>query len=70
MKTSLNMGHDTTIGTVSGTALALVAIPTQTILATIICAVIGATTSFLVTMGLKTLWAKLKNRNNANRNGE
>ena len=63
MKPILNMAHDTTaIGTVGGTVFALITIPTQTMATTVICAVIGATTSFLVTITLKGIWNKIKNR--------
>lgn len=48
----------TIAGTVGGTLLAVTTIHTENIVNTIILATIGATTSFLVTIGVKYIWYK------------
>lgn len=48
------MTHDSTIeGTIGGTVLALIAIPSQTVTTTILCAAIGAIVSFIISSLLK-----------------
>jgi len=57
------MTHDSTlVGTAGGTFLALVAIPTQTIATTIICAIIGAITSYFTMLLLKGTIAYIKQK--------
>jgi hypothetical protein len=56
---------DTIIGTVAGTALAVSSLPTKTDFQnTIILAVVGAITSYLVTVSLKKIVAYIKKRAN------
>ena len=50
------MTNHTAAGTIGGTILSVVAIPTQTIFTTIVVAIIGATVSFLTSLVLKELY--------------
>lgn len=55
------MTHDSTlIGTAGGTFLALITIPTQTIATTIICAIIGAVTSYVTMILIKGMVSYIK----------
>lgn len=58
-------GDNTTIiGTISGTLLSVgMTIGHHDYLKTIVLAAVGATVSFVVTLGLKFIWKKFKNRN-------
>lgn len=54
-------GNTTIIGTVSGTLLSVaVTIDHQDYFKTIVLAAVGAAVSFLVTVGLKWVWRRLK----------
>ena len=52
------MDHSTstTAGTIGGTILSVIAIPSTTIITTIVVACIGATVSFFMSIILKKLW--------------
>jgi uncharacterized membrane protein YgaE (UPF0421/DUF939 family) len=52
----------TVIGTAGGTLLALFAIPASSIITTVILAIIGATTSFVVSILLKEVYLYFKNK--------
>lgn len=57
------MTHDSTlVGTAGGTLLALVTIPTQTITTTIICAIIGAITSYITMLLIKSTVGYFKHK--------
>jgi F0F1-type ATP synthase membrane subunit a len=58
----LTSNDSTVIGTAGGTFLALFAIPTSTVIATIVLAIIGATTSFIVSILLKELYNYIKKK--------
>jgi hypothetical protein len=53
------MPHSTPISTIGGTILALITIPSTTIVSTIIIASIGAITSFFVSLALRKIWNKV-----------
>lgn len=53
-----NHAGGTIAGTIGGTIVAVSAIQTENIVNTMILAAIGATTSFLVTIGVKYVWYK------------
>lgn len=55
--------HTTTIGTISGTLLSVAAtIDLQDITKTIVLAAVGASVSFLVTLFLKWVWRRFKQK--------
>ena len=56
----MHTNNDTIIGTIGGTLLSIIAIPTQTIVTTIIVAVIGATVSFFTSLILKEIYKRFK----------
>jgi len=57
------MTHESTlIGTAGGTFLALITIPTQTIATTIICAIIGAVTSYVTMILIKGMVSYFKDK--------
>jgi len=58
----LTSNDSTVIGTAGGTLLAVFSIPTSTIVATVILAIIGATTSFVVSLLLKEVYLYFKNK--------
>lgn len=58
----LTSNDSTVIGTAGGTLLAVFSIPTSTIVATVILAIIGATTSFIVSLLLKEVYLYFKNK--------
>jgi len=58
----LTSNDSTVIGTAGGTLLAVFSIPTSTIVATVILAIIGATTSFVVSILLKEVYLYFKNK--------
>ena len=54
------MDNSTAAGTAGGTILSIVAIPSSTIISTILIAVIGATVSFFVSLLLKKIFGSEK----------
>ena len=58
----LTSNDSTVIGTAGGTLLAVFSIPTSTIVATVILAIIGATTSFVISILLKEVYLYFKNK--------
>ena len=58
----LTSNDSTVIGTAGGTLLAVFSIPTSTIVATVVLAIIGATTSFVVSILLKEVYLYFKNK--------
>ena len=58
----LTSNDSTVIGTAGGTLLALFAIPASSIVTTIVLAIIGATTSFVVSLLLKEAYMYIKKK--------
>ncbi len=57
MSTQAHIGSGTILGTISGTALAVIAnIGSQDVIKTIVLAAIGAVVSFCVSVLLKNIW--------------
>ena len=54
------MEHSTSIGTIGGTLLTIITVGANTVVATVIVAIIGATTSFFVSLLLKWVTTKVK----------
>jgi hypothetical protein len=50
------MTNSTAAGTIGGTLLSIVAIPSSTVITTVIIACIGATVSFFMSILLKAVW--------------
>ncbi len=61
METNQSIENGTVLGTIGGTALAVVNITSTDLLKTIILATLGATVSVLVSLLLKWLTRKIKN---------